>query len=140
MCVCTQVAPNQALVEYAIKTNASEPWAVRETVKRKLMASAAGFGMAQGTSLRGFYTMLRESGVGYYPSMWVDGEQILSGQVAMEAPPNRFVNATKGAAKNFQHKLYKHSDLVKPKVPAAGKNATNATAVAEPSFIMANRR
>lgn len=132
----TQVSPNQALVEYAIKTNASEPWAVRDTVKRKLMASAAGFGMAQGTSLKGFYSLLKEHGVGYYPSMWVDGEQILAGEVAMQAPPNRFINGTKGA-KNFQHKLYKHTDLVKPKVPAG--NTTNVT-IAEPAFIMANRR
>lgn len=131
----TQIAPNQAIVEYAIKTNASEPWAVRETVKRKLMASAANFGMAQGTSLKGFYTLLKENGVGYFPSMWVDGEQILSGQVGLEAPHNRFIN---GSTKNFQHKLYKHTDLVKPKVPVV-KNGTNAT-VAEPSFIMANRR
>lgn len=131
----TQVAPNQALVEYAIKTNASEPWAVRETIQRKLMASAAGFGMAQGTSQRGFYTLLKEHGVGYFPSMWVDGEQVLSGQVAMEAPPNRFIN---GTHKNFAHKLYKHTDLEKPKVPAA-KNGTNVT-VSEPAFIMANRR
>jgi hypothetical protein len=43
----SQLNPNQALVEYAIRTNASEPWAVRDTIKRKLMASAAGFGMAQ---------------------------------------------------------------------------------------------
>lgn len=132
----TQVSPNQALVEYAIRTNASEPWAVRETVKRKLMSSAAGFGMAQGTSLRGFYTLLKEHGVGYYPAMWVDGEQILVGEVGMEAPTNRFINGTKGA-KNFQHKLYKHTDLVKDKLPA--RNATNVT-IAEPSFVMANRR
>jgi hypothetical protein len=132
----TQVSPNHALVEYAIKTNASEPWAVRDTVKRKLMASAAGFGMAQGTSLKGFYSLLKEHGVGYYPSMWVDGEQILAGEVAMQAPPNRFINGTKNA-KNFQHKLYKHTDLVKPKVSAG--NITNVT-VAEPAFIMANRR
>jgi len=130
----TQIAPNQAIVEYAIRTNASEPWAVRETVKRKLMASAANFGMAQGTSLKGFYTLLKENGVGYFPSMWVDGEQILSGQVGLEAPHNRFIN---GSTKNFQHKLYKHTDLVKPKVPVV-KNGTNAT-VAEPSFIMATR-
>jgi hypothetical protein len=132
----TQVAPNQALVEYAIRTNASEPWAVRETVKRKLMASAAGFGQAQGTSLRGFYTLLKEHGVGYYPAMWVDGEQILVGEVAMNAPTNRFINGTKGG-KNFQHKLYKHTDLVKDKAPA--RNATNVT-IAEPAFVMANRR
>jgi hypothetical protein len=72
--------------------------------------------------------------------MWVDGEQILAGNVGLEAPPNRFLNATKGA-KNFQHKLYKHTDLVKPKAPATNgtRNATNVT-IAEPAFIMANRR
>lgn len=79
--------------------------------------------------------------MGYYPAMWVDGEQILTGDVGLEAPPNRFVNATKGA-KNFQHKLYKYTDLVKPKAGAATngtRGATNVT-IAEPAFIMANRR
>lgn len=94
----------------------------------------------QGTQLRGFYTLLKEHGVGYYPAMWVDGEQILTGNVGLEAPHNRFVNSTKGA-KNFQHKLYKHTDLVKPKAPTTNgtRNATNVT-IAEPAFIMANRR
>jgi len=130
------VRPDQAFVEYAIRTNASEPWAVRDTVKRKLMASTANFGMATGVTPQGFYTMLRENGVSYYPSMWVDGEQILSGKVAMDAPPNRFIN---GTSKNFQHKLYKHSDLVKDKKMPAKNITTNAT-VTEPSFVMANRR
>lgn len=129
------VRPDQAFVEYAIRTNASEPWAVRDTVKRKLMASTANFGMATGVTPQGFYTMLRENGVSYYPSMWVDGEQILSGKVAMDAPPNRFIN---GTSKNFQHKLYKHSDLVKDKKMPAKNITTNAT-VTEPSFVMANR-
>jgi hypothetical protein len=129
------ITANQAEAYFAIKTNPDEPSAVRDVVKRKLLASAAGFGMASGTSQKGFYALLKENGVTYYPAMWVDGSQILAGQVGLEAPFNRFINHT-GAVKSFQHKLFDPRDLADP---ATRANATAVT-VAEPAFVMANRR
>jgi hypothetical protein len=125
---------NQAEVFYAIKTNASEPWAEHDVVKRKLMAAAAGFGLASGTSVKGLYTLLSEHGVSNSPAFWVDGEQLLAGEMAMTAPRNRFINSTTNW-KDFAHKLFNPRDLM----PAPARNATNVT-VAEPAFVMANRR